>query len=381
MTKQLTRTGRLSIHAIKPVCPGNKTQGMYRRESLPVKQPFVHIIPRATTMAANNDDNGPWFLYQGIALHTLVGTEEEDDDSETSAEHGQLKEQLDLLESTNDYNGASFLPGAFTAARSRTEGEEEDDTEMSVERDELEEQLELRAAANDNAGLSFASTPTTAPSEAFTATRSNAPLTDFSTDDFVISCCFPTVFMFGRVYHRSTGTFSFDQKNHLLKQYTAIPAKNRRLLFYLFDTIKRYKSICGVNAYVKRDRRSVEALGALIGDAAERSTIKRARFSLAYINNIRPNITVDCLFSGFHNDGSKPWTEVEWAESVAYANSYIMAVHSAPNATGLFLTILARCSSAKSLLGTSISPDDARQEAVRDCMKAGEPEEWSVLTS
>ena len=82
--------------------------------------------------------------------------------------------------------------------------------------------------------------------------------------------------MFGRAYHRSTGTFSFDQKNHLLKQYTAIPAKNRRLLFYLFDTIKRYKSICGVNAYVKRDRQSVKALGALIGDAFERSTIKRA---------------------------------------------------------------------------------------------------------
>ena len=218
--------------------------------------PSVANIPEATQIQ-----------MQLRALHTLVGTEEEDDDSEMSAEHDELREQLELLASTNDNTGVAAPTGAFAPARSRT-GEEDDD--------ELKEQLELLASANDNAGLALAPTPATAPTDVFTATRSNTPLTDFSVDDFVISCSFPTVFMFGRAYHRSTGTLSFDQKNHVLKQYTAIPAKNRRLLFYLFDTIKRYKSICGVNAYVKRDRRSVEALGALIGDAAERSTIKRA---------------------------------------------------------------------------------------------------------
>jgi hypothetical protein len=82
--------------------------------------------------------------------------------------------------------------------------------------------------------------------------------------------------MFGRLYNRSIGTFTHEQKNFLLKQYTAVPAKNRRLLFYLFDTNKRYKSVCGVNAFVKRDRRSVEALGDLVGDVVERSAIKRA---------------------------------------------------------------------------------------------------------
>ena len=216
------------------------------------------------------------------ALHRLVGTEEEDDDSKMSVEHGDLRGQLELLASTNNNTGVSWAStptaaptNAFTAAQLRT-NDEDGDNEMSAEPDELKEQLGLLAGANDNAGAPLASTPTTAPTDVFTATRSKKPLTDFSEDDFVISCCFPTVFMFGRVYHRSTGTFSFDQKNHLLKQYTAIPAKSRRLLFYLFDTIKRYKSVCGVNAYVKRDRRSVEALGALIGDAAERNTIKRA---------------------------------------------------------------------------------------------------------
>jgi hypothetical protein len=49
------------------------------------------------------------------------------------------------------------------------------------------------------------------------------------------------------------------------------------------------------------------------------ATPAEKRFSLAYINNIRPDITVDCFFAGFQNDGSKPWTEVEWDESVAYA--------------------------------------------------------------
>jgi hypothetical protein len=50
------------------------------------------------------------------------------------------------------------------------------------------------------------------------------------------------------------------------------------------------------------------------------ATPAEKRFSLAYINNMRPGITVDAFFSGFQNNGSEPWTEVKWNESVAYAN-------------------------------------------------------------
>jgi hypothetical protein len=48
------------------------------------------------------------------------------------------------------------------------------------------------------------------------------------------------------------------------------------------------------------------------------ATPAEKRFSLAYINHIRPDITVDSFFAGFQNDGSKPWTEVEWNQNVAY---------------------------------------------------------------
>ena len=48
------------------------------------------------------------------------------------------------------------------------------------------------------------------------------------------------------------------------------------------------------------------------------ATPAEKRISLAYINTIRPDVTVDCFFAGFKNDGSKPWTEVEWNRKVAY---------------------------------------------------------------
>jgi hypothetical protein len=50
------------------------------------------------------------------------------------------------------------------------------------------------------------------------------------------------------------------------------------------------------------------------------ATAAEKRISLGYINDMRPDITVDSFFAGFQNDGSKPWTEVEWSESAAYAN-------------------------------------------------------------
>jgi hypothetical protein len=49
------------------------------------------------------------------------------------------------------------------------------------------------------------------------------------------------------------------------------------------------------------------------------ATIAQKRFSLAYINLLRPDITVDCFFAGFQNDGTgKPWTEVKWNKDVAF---------------------------------------------------------------
>ena len=130
--------------------------------------PSVANIPEATQLH-----------MQLRALHRLVGTEEEDDDSEMSVEHGDLRGQLELLASTNDNTGVSWAStptaaptDAFTAAQSRTK-DEDGDTEMSAEPDELKEQLGLLAGANDNAGVPLVSTPTTAPTDVFTATRSN----------------------------------------------------------------------------------------------------------------------------------------------------------------------------------------------------------------
>jgi hypothetical protein len=98
--------------------------------------------------------------------------------------------------------------------------------------------------------------------------RSNVPACDFDDSDYSLTCAFPHIFPLGRAYGRSTGTLNREQLNHLFTQFHQAPARDRKLLAYIFDNKRRTQTMFGVKvlskgnstAYRKMDE-VVNALG------------------------------------------------------------------------------------------------------------------------
>ena len=106
--------------------------------------------------------------------------------------------------------------------------------------------------------------------------REANPINEFTTDDYGISTSFPNVFMFGRVYQRSIEKLNYRQKNHLLKQFTRVPALDRCLLGYIFDTQKQFQATFGVNSYVKSNDCAMQVIQSLLDNAQEQQKLEEA---------------------------------------------------------------------------------------------------------
>ena len=65
--------------------------------------------------------------------------------------------------------------------------------------------------------------------------RNSVPACDFNDNDYSLTCAFPYIFLLGQAYNRSTGTLNRDQLNHLFTQFNQAPARDRKLLAYVFD--------------------------------------------------------------------------------------------------------------------------------------------------
>jgi len=109
-----------------------------------------------------------------------------------------------------------------------------------------------------------------------TSRRVANPLCDFSNDDAGIATCFPHIFMLGKAYAKQPGRLTQVQRNHLLNQFTQVPATDRRLLGFLFDLLQRTRVFDGVKQYVQGNAKALKALRALIEDAEERAELRRA---------------------------------------------------------------------------------------------------------
>ena len=72
--------------------------------------------------------------------------------------------------------------------------------------------------------------------------RTNVPVSELNANDELLVGAFPYIFMLGKAYSCATGGLSFEEHNHLLKQFTLVPAKDRCLLGYLVD-IMRHLSV------------------------------------------------------------------------------------------------------------------------------------------
>jgi hypothetical protein len=102
------------------------------------------------------------------------------------------------------------------------------------------------------------------------------PINDYTPNDFALCSTFPTVFPLGVAYSKPIFKLSSIERNHLLRQFSNIPASTRRLLFYIYDTKKRNSVACGVNAYVNKDHRSVDAIKNAIENPEEKNQIRKA---------------------------------------------------------------------------------------------------------
>ena len=74
--------------------------------------------------------------------------------------------------------------------------------------------------------------------------------------DFALAAAFPDVFLFGKAYGREKGTLNSSQREHLLLQFTNVPASCRELIFYLFDQLQIMQNILGVHMKQKSDPRA-----------------------------------------------------------------------------------------------------------------------------
>ena len=81
--------------------------------------------------------------------------------------------------------------------------------------------------------------------------RNSVPACDFDDNDYSLTCAFPHIFPLGRAYGRSTGTLNKEQLNHLFTQFHQAPARDRKLLAYIFDNKRRTQTMLGVKVLSK----------------------------------------------------------------------------------------------------------------------------------
>ena len=67
-----------------------------------------------------------------------------------------------------------------------------------------------------------------------------------------------------------------SETNHLLKQFTNIPAQSRRLLGYLQDVKKRFSVINGVQTQVQGNHKTIQMVKTLLDDAEHQKMFKEA---------------------------------------------------------------------------------------------------------
>ena len=108
------------------------------------------------------------------------------------------------------------------------------------------------------------------------STRGEDPYSDYERNDHAITTTFPHAFLLGKLYGRPIGRLTQEQKLHLLNQFHMVPARDRRLLGFLYDVGLRTDVVDGVKAYAEGNPRSVDQLRHLMSNTEERQILKEA---------------------------------------------------------------------------------------------------------
>ena len=106
--------------------------------------------------------------------------------------------------------------------------------------------------------------------------RNNVPACDFKDDDYSLTCAFPHVFPLGRAYGRSTGTLNREQLNHLFTQFNQAPARDRKLLAYVFDNKRRTQTLLGVKVLSKGNSKAYRKMDKVVNDPGFQGKLEAA---------------------------------------------------------------------------------------------------------
>jgi hypothetical protein len=94
--------------------------------------------------------------------------------------------------------------------------------------------------------------------------RNSVPACDFNDNDYSLTCAFPYIFPLDQAYNRSTGTLNRDQLNHLFTQFNQVPARDRKLLAYVFDNKSRTQTLLGVKVLSKGNSKAFQKMDEVV---------------------------------------------------------------------------------------------------------------------
>jgi hypothetical protein len=94
--------------------------------------------------------------------------------------------------------------------------------------------------------------------------RNSVPACDFDDNDYSLTCAFPYIFPLGQAYGRSTGTLNREQLNHLFTQFHQAPARDRKLLAYVFDNKRRTQTMLGVKVLSKGNSKAYRKMDEVV---------------------------------------------------------------------------------------------------------------------
>ena len=85
------------------------------------------------------------------------------------------------------------------------------------------------------------------------------------------------VFLLGKAYGKWAAKLTQYQRLHLLQQYTNIPAQNRNLQLYMYNTHLRAQSMWKMSAKRKGDHKSIQEIGLLLENKDFQQQIKNGQ--------------------------------------------------------------------------------------------------------
>ena len=99
------------------------------------------------------------------------------------------------------------------------------------------------------------------------STRESAPFSDYANGDKALACAFPHIFLLGMGYHRSTGNLTNEQTTHLFTQFHQAPARDRKLLAFVFDCKRRTETLRGMKVLAKGNSKAFQTMDEVVNTA------------------------------------------------------------------------------------------------------------------